>query len=296
MSIYAVTGEIGSGKSLFQLFFALELAEKKEKQLVFNFPVNRFALKLYAQAMGYKWILNLIEHGGISEFHAPKNLRVLMKSNSVVCLDEAGVLLNSRSWKDTPKDFLADLCQSRKRDTDLVWSAQFSEQVDSQMRMLTQYWIVASGLTYYHKPSRLPRLYYKRYYFMTASQHNRYCVKPVSHLRARFMFSYRYVGGFLSATDTMLFDCFDSSLMLDRIDYKERSYHREESLDYCRLIDRPKTLPYFNQYDYEKRADLMADSDSYTLGSVLQSKILSTRMKTVIDKDNQKNIKMGRAS
>lgn len=258
MSIYAVSGEIGSGKSLFQLFYALEMAERKEKQLVFNFPVNREAIREYALMMGYKWIVNLVDFGGISEFHAPKNLSTLMKPNAVVCVDEAGVLLNSRSWKDTPKAFLADLCQSRKRDIDFIWSAQFAEQVDSQMRMLTQYWVVASGLTYYHKPSRLPRLYYKRYYFMSASQHNRYCVKPVSHLKARFFFSYKYVGGFLSPADKMLFECFDSTEMLDRV---TKSYHREENLDYCRLTDRPQTKSYFNQHDFDRRAALMAKCD-----------------------------------
>lgn len=263
MSIYAVAGEIGSGKSLFQLKFALQMANEKEKQLVFNFPVNRPAIKKYAEHMGYKWILRLLEYGGISEFHAPKNLQVLMKYNSVVCIDEAGVLLNSRCWKDTPKAFLADLCQSRKMATDLIWAAQFAEQVDSQMRMLTQYWIQASGLTYYDKPSKLPRLYYKRYYFMSASQFNRYSVKPVSHIKTRLFFSYRYEGGFLGTADALLFDCFDTSLLLDK---RKGISHADENLDYCRLCDRPKNYRSHYQHTFPSRAALHLDSDNYCSG------------------------------
>lgn len=258
MSIYAIAGEIGSGKSLFQLKFALQMANEKEKQLVFNFPIDRKALGIYAEHMGYKWILRLLDYGGISEFHAPKNLEVLMKPNAIVCIDEAGVLLNSRSWKDTPKGFLANLCQSRKRATDVVWAAQFSEQVDSQMRMLTQYWIQAMGLTYYHKPSKLPRLYYKRYYFMSAAQYNRYCVKPVGHLKARLFFSYRYEGGFLGVADALLFDCFDTSLELDK---NNGVFHADENLNYCRLCDRSKYYQSFNEHTYQSRAALQIASD-----------------------------------
>ena len=274
MSIYSISGQIGSGKSFYQLKMTLEMAEMKEKQIVANFPLNREALKIYCKEMGFKWCLDLLAYGGITENHAPKNLHELLLPQSVVMLDEAGILINSRNWKDTPRGFLADLCQSRKRGTDLIWAAQFPEQVDSQMRMLTQYWIHAKGLTYYCKKSRLPRMYYKRYYYMDAYMNQKYLAKNPSHIKTRLAFAYRYHGGFLDKRDHMLFECFNSLEMIDR---NTSGYSRYESLDYCKLDQQPLRLPYFNEYDYESRADLLISSDSIS-GSVLQSKIRATRL------------------
>ena len=241
MSIYSIFGQIGSGKSFYQLKLALELANYKEKQLVFNFPIDRKGLAAYADHKKMEWIKRLLKYGGISEVHAPKNLQELMLPQAVVCLDEAGVLLNSRSWKDTPKEFLADLCQSRKFGTDLIWAAQFSEQVDSQLRHLTQFWIFANGLTYYCKKSRLPKLYYKRYYFMDAMQHHRWLNKGAGHFKTRLAFTYRYHGGFLGKTDRLLFDCFDTTIRLDHL--KGDSVKHIEDFSRTRSLSLPPYEP-----------------------------------------------------
>ena len=270
MSIYSIAGQIGSGKSFFQLKLALEMANLKEKQLVTNFPLNREALEIYCKKVGYKWVLDLLKYGGITEIHAPKDLQTLLLVQSVVCLDEAGILLNARSWKDTPRAFLSDLCQSRKQGTDLIWAAQFPEQVDSQMRMLTQFWIHASGLTYYDKISRLPKLYYKRYYFMDANTHNKWVSKHVGHLKTRIFFSYRYHGGFLNPTDGLLFNCFDTTTRLDR---SNDGYAKRESLDYCKISDRPHYSKSFTEYNSGIRQDFLIVSNHDRANSVLQKHI-----------------------
>jgi len=253
MTITAIAGAIGSGKSFYQLKIALEMAQLKKKQLVFNFPIDRAALRIYANTIKLDWIIYLLDFGGITEIHAPKNLQVLMLPQAVVCLDEAGILLNARAWRSTPQAFLSDLCQSRKSGTDLIWAAQFVEQVDSQMRMLTQFWIEASGLTYYDKVSRLPRLYYKRYYYMEAGKHQKWLSNQPSHLKTRLAYTYRYHGGFLSPIDRMLFDCFDTTTRLDK---SAGGYAKYESLEYCRLDDRP-VYSNFTQSTFEARRRLL---------------------------------------
>lgn len=281
MSIYSIAGQIGAGKSHFQLKYALELAELKEKQLVCNFPLDRKALKIYAEFNKLKWILQLLEYGGITEYHAPKNLRALLLPQSIVCLDEAGILLNSRCWKDTPRELLADLCQSRKTGTDLIWAAQFPEQIDSQIRSLTQYWIYANGLTYYDKISKMPRLYYKRYYFMDSEQFSKWNNKGLGHFKTRFGCCYRYHGGFLNHSDRLLFDCFDTAT---RLDISTGGYSKFESLNYSRLCDRPA----FHQFNYEQRHDLLISSDHQSFGTILKSKIPSS---ILIDSDFEDIIK-----
>lgn len=259
MAIISISGQIGSGKSFYQLAFALEQANQKEKQIVCNFRLNREALKIYCEYKNYKWCSRMLEYGGISEIPAPKNIQELLIPRSIICLDEAGILLNSRNWKETPRDFLSQLCQSRKTGMDLIWVAQFPEQVDSQMRMLTQYWIEASGLTYYDKKTGIPRLYYKRYYFMDALMHHRAQSGYPNHFKKRFAYSYRYIGGILGKADYLLFDCFDSKELIDR---NESNYRRIETAEYSRICDRPHTPSYFNQKDYEQRKNLHQFSDS----------------------------------
>ena len=235
--IHGVAGSIGSGKSHLQLKIALEMADTKEKQLVTNFPLNRKGLEKYARHKKYKWILKCLKHGGITEIHNPSNLECLFLPEAIVCLDEAGIFLNSREFQKTSKTLLADLCQSRKFGTDLVWCAQFLEQVDMQFRMLTQYWTHANSLTVYDKKFRRPKLFYKRYYWMDANsyfQWNSSKTAKVSHIKTRFAYSFRYEGGFLNQADKLLFDCFDSFTRLDTA----KGYHNIHSM-YCCPIHKP---------------------------------------------------------
>jgi hypothetical protein len=218
--IYGIAGSIGSGKSHLQLKVALEMANQKEKQLVCNFPLNREGLKIYAKHMNYKWILRCLRLGGISEIHAPRKIEDLLFPESIVCLDEAGIFLNARDFQKTSKQLLIELCQSRKFGTDLVWCAQFLEQVDLQFRLLTQFWTYANSLTAYSQKLRRPQLIYKRYYWMDANSYfhwNGNAKAKMNHFKTRFAYSFRYEGGFLNKADRLLFNCFDSFTRLDAI-------------------------------------------------------------------------------
>jgi hypothetical protein len=98
------------------------------------------------------WIVYLCKmNKGIIQIPNPRNLQSLLIPESVCLLDEAGIFLNSREFQKTPRELLADLCQSRKFGADLMWCAQFDEQVDKQMRMLTQYFVHCSSLSTYDR-------------------------------------------------------------------------------------------------------------------------------------------------
>lgn len=219
MTILGLSGAIGSGKSFTQLKVALEYCERKQKQLVTNFPVNTAAIHRYARMKKYKWVQYLCTRDAIVQMCAPKNLEALLIPESVVCLDEAGIFLNSREFMNTSKQLLADLAQSRKDGVDLVWAAQFNEQVDKQFRLLTQYWIHCDSISFFDKKLRRPRLFWKRIYWFSAWDYNYWVNDPrarSSHFKTRYAYSFSYEGGWLNAADLQIFKAFDSFNRLDR--------------------------------------------------------------------------------
>jgi Zonular occludens toxin (Zot) len=218
MSIIGLSGAIGSGKSHTQLKMALEHTDRKRKSLVLNFPVNLKHLYDYCRLKQQHWNQYMILKGGVSVIANPSHIESLLLPESVVCLDEAGVFLNSREFATTSKALLADLAQSRKDGVDLIWAAQFNEQVDKQLRLLTQYWIHCDSVSGYDKELRRPKLIYKRIYSFNAWDYNEWINNPrarSSHFKTRFTYSFAYEGGFLTPSDRMLFKAFNSFARLD---------------------------------------------------------------------------------
>lgn len=164
------------------------------------------------------WVKRLCEQGGIIQISSPEKLEALLIPESVVLLDEAGILLNSREFAKTSKRLLADLAQSRKDGCDLIWCAQFDEQVDRQLRLLTRFWIHCESLSIYDKRLRRPKLHYKRIFWFRCSDYQEWLQSPRvrgNHFKTRFLYSTIYEGGFLTAADRQLFKIYDSFLRLD---------------------------------------------------------------------------------
>ena len=172
MTIIGLSGAIGSGKSHTQLKVALEHCERKEKQLVCNFPVDIRAIYRYAELKKMRWVQRLCMRGSVIQIQSPDRLEALLIPESVVCLDEAGVFLNSRDFAKTSRTLLADLAQSRKDGCDLIYAAQFDDQVDKQMRLLTQYWVHCDGVSVYDKKLKRPKLVWKRAFWFKAPEYN----------------------------------------------------------------------------------------------------------------------------
>jgi hypothetical protein len=249
MTIIGIAGAIGSGKSHTQLKTLLAHCELKRKQLVLNFEPNVSAIYDYATYCNMPWVRYMCLRDAISWIVNPKDLQSLLIPESCCGLDEAGIYLNSRSFKDTPKALLADLAQSRKFGCDLIYCAQFDEQVDRQMRLLTQYWVHCASVSFYDKQLRRPSLKWKKIYTFTADSYHLWLANPearTSHFKTRFAYSTNYEGGLLSHADKLLFKCFES---FDRLDNFQQSSHVSTSHRcelpgdyYCRSLPPVATL------------------------------------------------------
>ena len=273
--IFGITGEIGSGKSYTQLMQALEYCEKRHKQLVVNFPINLRELYKYATMpkhsdniislrlfeirflfayilrslrispkyapypnlrMRMPWVAWMCKNGGIIQIPNPKNLESLLVPESVVCLDEAGIFLNSREFAKTSKQLLSDLAQSRKDGVDLFYAAQFDEQVDKQLRLLTQYWIHCDSLSTYDKVMKRPKLVWKTIHWFKANSYWNWQsnVRDKDNpWKTRFAYAFRTISGFLSPSDVQLFKVFDSFNRLD----SSQSLSKIHTLYKCNLPD-----------------------------------------------------------
>lgn len=167
----------------------------------------------------FPWIKRLCECGGIVQIPSPDKIEALLIPESVVLLDEAGILLNSREFAKTSKQLLADLAQSRKDGCDLIWCAQFDEQVDRQLRLLTQFWIYCESISMFDKKMRRPKLYYKRIFWFRCSDFQEWLRNPRArgnHIKTRLVYSTLYEGGFLTPADRQVFKIYDSFKRLDK--------------------------------------------------------------------------------
>lgn len=219
MAIIGIMGQIGSGKSLYQLQYGLEIANKRCKKLVTNFGINLPALKRYSKLTRQPWLAWLADNNQIAVVDAAQSLAELLhgRKNCVVLLDEAGIFLNSREYSKTPKSLLQDLAQSRKDGNDLFYAAQFDEQVDKQFRLLTQYFVLASGLTQYSPKLRAPALKWKTYFHFTPNAFWRMLGnhKIADSTIQKWLLSSRTDWGPLTPADRLAFEIFDSKARLD---------------------------------------------------------------------------------
>jgi hypothetical protein len=200
------------------------------------------------------WILKLLREGGISQIYNPEHIEALMIPDSVVLLDEAGILLNSREFANTSKKLLADLAQSRKDGIDLFWCAQFDEQVDRQFRELTQYFIHCASLSKYDKKMKRPKLFWKQIHWFDSQEYRRWLQDPKArgnYLKTKFAYSLQSEEGSLSESDVLLFDIFDSFARLDSASnfYQINSRSRINTMLQSRLprdYYRRLLVPYFS--------------------------------------------------
>lgn len=265
MTIIGIAGSIGSGKSFTQLRTTLEYCERKKKRLVTNFVLNFDVLYEYCVSKKYDYCARSILHDRFTYIINPSRISkgivepcidALLLPESVVAVDECGIYLNSRNFAKTSFELLADLCQSRKTGTDIVWCAQFNDQVDRQFRMLTQYWVHCKSLSAWDAKMRRPRLVYKRIYWFTDEDYNFWLQNTrdrTSHFRTRFAYAFKYEGGFLSKSDKQIFGAFNS---FDRLDLNVQK-------DHVRSVSCPLIL----------RDDVRLVSDSYQLPLVQESDV-----------------------
>jgi hypothetical protein len=165
------------------------------------------------------WILSIIDKKDGIMHKDPFNLAEFLEPESVCLLDEAGIFLNSRDFAKTPKELLYNLAQSRKEGADLIWAAQFDEQVDRQMRLLTQFWIHCKSMSLFDIKLRRPKLVYKQIYWLSSEDYNILLRNPrdmSNPFKLRWAYAAKSDNGWLTLSDRLLFEVFNSFRRLDQ--------------------------------------------------------------------------------
>ncbi|NES65095.1 MAG: hypothetical protein F6K24_07440 [Okeania sp. SIO2D1] len=224
--ITGIVGEMGSGKSFVALLVGFEVAEELHYDVCTNFALDARELYRYFVANGYVWLTSRLLHGGIKVKPVSVGKKVCLENwmdqrRCLYILDEAGIFLNSRRFQQNSPQFLADLAQIRHDGRRLFWISQYSEQVDKQMRELTQSYIYCDCVTRYSKVLASTELVFKNYRLFIAKKFKIYVAKVVDGklgFKAWFLSNHLALKswyGCLSSVDRMLFDCYPS---LERIE------------------------------------------------------------------------------
>lgn len=216
--IYAYCGKLGAGKSFTQLEHVIQLAEKQNRHIVSNVPLNMDVVYRYCLTKGYHRVAAKLRRGWFfveSDFN-----RIMSYENAVILADELGIFMNSRatigSGFEKNKKFFFDLILSRKAGLDLCWVAQDMEMVDVNIRRLTN--------VYYHTwnthPNKKPNPFRRRF----IGQFDAVGYAKWLQNRSVKSFWHHKLGWELKPFDPLLFKAYDTLYRLD----KSKTYALEE--------------------------------------------------------------------
>lgn len=141
--VYGTFGSFGAGKTLHLVEQGIEFACYHRRPIAANFYLNEKYLRLYGKKFNYPWLtICRIKHSLTFE-------QLLAQENSILLLDEAGVEIFSRSWKDRKKQELDSLFRIRHYRNKLIYAAQDWSQVDIQFRRMTHICLWIRGFQVY---------------------------------------------------------------------------------------------------------------------------------------------------
>jgi len=165
--IEGYVGTIGAGKTTLAVQHALELAKARDAELLSNIPI--FC------GPNCKSGDHLIHHSTLPMGDSGVDIGALTTTafrlrdegrGLVLLMDEVGVVMPARLWKDFPVSLMWTLQQSRKLACEWIWTAQDPTFVDNQLRSLTAcVWYVRST----PPPSIWRRIKGKRPWLLVAS-------------------------------------------------------------------------------------------------------------------------------
>jgi len=170
--IEGYVGTIGAGKTTLAVQHALGLAKARNAVLLSNIPVR---CGKHCSATAEKCV---ITHGLLPMNDDGLDLGELMRQafvlrnesrGLVLLLDEVGVIMPARLWRDFPVGLMWTLQQSRKLACEWIWTAQDVSFVDHQMRSLTA---VVHHVKATPPPSIWRRAKGKRPWFLVASAYS----------------------------------------------------------------------------------------------------------------------------
>lgn len=215
--ITGVLGLQGAGKTFAALKFALQVAETLEYDLCFNFSIDLKKLFYYCLDCGYSYLLGRILSGDGVRCRSSADLQAFMdRPKTLYLLDEAGVYLNSRRFRDISVDFISDLAQIRHDGKLLWWVAQYADMVDRVLRELTASFLVAESTLRFNKKLGNSEIIWQNFALFDNKKFKLFekASEDRARLFAQFFRKRKYAiftwGGMLSPTDKYLFKVYKS--------------------------------------------------------------------------------------
>lgn len=132
--IYGKVGRLGHGKSMRMVVDALELATLRGARDGRCWMAGNIGVNVPA---GFRY--DLLPMDGFSEGLAALMVEALAAGvGLVVLVDELDTVWDAHEWQSMRKSDRYRLKQSRKFGADLIWSAQFVDQVEKSIRNITE--------------------------------------------------------------------------------------------------------------------------------------------------------------
>ncbi|MFZ1027344.1 MAG: zonular occludens toxin domain-containing protein [Limnoraphis robusta] len=217
----AIYGLPGKGKSLFQIQYALRIAEQYRLRLVTNFLINQHALAYYCKVNNYRWLFDNLGKGIVYYISTNKNFAQLLQiPNSVIAIDEFGLYApSSQHWTLPPEAYNA-IANNRKNLQHIIYAAQYPSQIHSSINQILTDVIYCEGKTVWDSKLRNERLIFKDTHAFDFAQFEVWFRDP--KLRKNpikvMVLGKKHWKGPLSAMDNLSFMLYDSFSLLERQD------------------------------------------------------------------------------
>ena len=141
--IWLYSGTPGSGKSYHACYDILKKVRKKEKnKVIANFPL---VFNTEKENENFFYIDNSDFTISYLENYAIQKHKVGIEGQTLVVVDEAQILFNSRDWGTNSKlrmSWIKFFSQHRKYGFNFILIAQFDKMIDRQIRSLVEYEVV----------------------------------------------------------------------------------------------------------------------------------------------------------
>lgn len=138
--IWLYSGTPGSGKSFHAVVDIINKTKKKDKnKVIANFPL---VFKTKKQQENFIYVDNPELTISYLENYARQNHKIGVEGQTLVVMDEAQILFNSRDWGTNSNKRMAWIkffSQHRKYGYNFIMIAQFDRMIDKQIRSLVEY-------------------------------------------------------------------------------------------------------------------------------------------------------------
>jgi len=147
--IYLYSGTPGSGKSYHAVADIYYRLKKKKgfKNVIANFPINYNTEHFFYFDNSEMTISNFMKY-------ARKNHKLGVEGQTLIVIDEAQIIFNSRSWNtdgNNRMDWIKFFSQHRKLGFNFIIIAQFDRMIDRQIRCLVEYEIAHMKVNNYFR-------------------------------------------------------------------------------------------------------------------------------------------------